>query len=777
MRCKDVNECFEEISAYFNGDDTGHFLLINTENYDVYQDILYRFQADCGKKCLYASDYIYPNGLPNIDQAVLSAKQNDNSVLVGISQAIMLNGVQALENLVRDLFSSSISGKTVVLLDHCESIINELKKTDLRLDRRFVLVDAATSLLPEITFVKEIVSSQGTSFSSIQSFLKQLEKISDSKISVNPNFIVKSEFSLHSFSGSMYKLNTPMSAFDTILKNYPNVGCSLEEKFGTDDQWNWLLENLRSYSSFVDLLNSSFGSVYGLSTHLDDDLLNENDKWLLWIGLKVVGEKTNQYLSSVIHKSKSLNDFNALIYLNLVEIPFQSPLFSRMYEERKSLLLGLDVSLPLIDQFCDALGKHEKNKIYYLTDLTEKEKFEFLQCLAIYDYSDLEIKIATERMSRFLGLYMRDFIFDFSNTILSESETDYRSLFTQYFKNYKFQKLKNRLSDKFINSVNEFAKIRPYNRLKSRNFFVSQTKRENTKMYFFDALGVEYLSFILARCEHYGMVVDLSIGRCNLPSITEKNKEFTQYFNDEDWTKIDALDEMKHHSTKYNYETCKYPLHLFEELEVIENAIKSAHSTLLQGHYSQVMFVSDHGASRLAVLYGQEIESSIVLDFSGKHSGRCCPCEEDPCLESAAHENGFAVLANYERFKGGRRANVEVHGGASLEEVLVPVICMRKRSRSIEIAFVEDELTLIPRKPLLLKIYSTACLKHPRLCINGSFYDGQLLEDKKHASFEVPSIKRSGTYTATVYDGVTNMSIDLTFVVKKMTQANNDFDF
>ena len=50
--------------------------------------------------------------------------------------------------------------------------------------------------------------------------------------------------------------------------------------------------------------------------------------------------------------------------------------------------------------------------------------------------------------------------------------------------------------------------------------------------------------------------------------------------------------------------------------------------------------------------------------------------DEDPHLTQASYEDGYAVLANYERFKGSRAANLEVHGGATLEEVLVPVITL-----------------------------------------------------------------------------------------------------
>lgn len=46
--------------------------------------------------------------------------------------------------------------------------------------------------------------------------------------------------------------------------------------------------------------------------------------------------------------------------------------------------------------------------------------------------------------------------------------------------------------------------------------------------------------------------------------------------------------------------------------------------------------------------------------------------------------NDIWVLANYDRFKGSRRAIIEVHGGASLEEVVVPVIRITLANEAIE---------------------------------------------------------------------------------------------
>ena len=49
MQSASASECFDHINAYFGGKRTGHLLLVNTENYNIYQEILVRLQADTSK--------------------------------------------------------------------------------------------------------------------------------------------------------------------------------------------------------------------------------------------------------------------------------------------------------------------------------------------------------------------------------------------------------------------------------------------------------------------------------------------------------------------------------------------------------------------------------------------------------------------------------------------------------------------------------------------------------------------------------------------------------
>ena len=777
MRCTHARECFDEhISAYFEGKRTGHFLLINTENYDVYQEIRVRLQTDSSKTYVRASDWCTPNGLPDVDQAIAACSGTGAYVLVGISQALMLRDASILEAALDELLGQSIRGYGVVLLDHCEQVLEKFVRRDIRVEQRVVFVDGESSILPQIKLAKTLEHCvEDQSVQSFSQLLARLEKLTDAQGERQPIFTVLSSLPSRLFQRAIYPISDADGIYASLAAQYADIGGATKQTYGTETQWSWLGEQMQPYRSFAELVCNVFGSTTNLSAHWSDvtERNGEDTAWLLWLSLKVFGEQNNRYLSDVLSHSEQYETFEEHLYLDLAEIEVEHPNFEELLWERRRLLKQFPENLPLIDRYCDKLGRHQKNAVFYLSEESEREKYEFLRCLSLYAYTREELSRAVNRMSKALALYMSEFRFDLSNTKLPESEASLRDAFTRYFAEYKVQKLTNRLDSAFLETVNEYAVARPYNKLQPRSSIVSRMDKKQMQLFFFDSLGVEYLSFILAKCEEYGLLSEVSIGRCELPSITEKNKEFLQYFPDGNWCKIEQLDEMKHHSQIYNYQKCVYPTHLFEELEVIEEQLRKIQSMLLQGMVEKALIVSDHGASRLAVRYGHEVAASIALEESGEHSGRCCPADEDPDLPFAAYEDGYAVLANYERFKGGRKANVEVHGGASLEEVLVPVIVLSKKPSHLEICFVNPVIPFGHATELTL--YSNIPLQHPRIYVKGEPYDGVFVEDQRHAKFSLPNIKRKGSYTADVYDGGKNLSITLEFQIQKATRVADAF--
>ncbi|MCD7717224.1 MAG: BREX-4 system phosphatase PglZ [Lachnospiraceae bacterium] len=325
----------------------------------------------------------------------------------------------------------------------------------------------------------------------------------------------------------------------------------------------------------------------------------------------------------------------------------------------------------------------------------------------------------------------------------------------------------------FSSKIEEYAESRPYNKLQPRTSIISKMDRNNAQLYFFDALGVEYLAYIMFLCERYEMVAEISIGHCELPSITSKNKDFLHFFPN-GARDIKDLDELKHHSQVIDYQQCKVPVHLFRELEIIDLELRKIRSCLMQGQFDKAVIVSDHGASRLAVINEQENEL-LELEEKCEHSGRCCPAESDPKIPYASYENGYSILANYDRFKGSRKANVEVHGGATLEEVLVPIIVLTKKPADTDICFVDSLIKLKGKESATIVVFSNIPLHAPKLLVNGVCYEGEFEGDSRHAKFVMPELKRSKNWTADFYDGDKKLARDMEFRVQKGDTQEKDF--
>lgn len=775
MYCKTVNECFQEINAYCAGKPWGHPLLVNLENFNDFQTVLQRLEADASKQCIFVSQFTQKNGLPIIDDAIVKITGKETYVMVGASQAAMLRNETAVDALVDELLGLSISGHAIVLLNHCKKFIDRYLQRDPRYDRRVVLVEGSTSPLPQIKLTdNEAVCVGFKPLNGVQGLLKYMEKMDDTKLQTHPALTVLTNFKTSLFRQSLYSVTESTGIYDAVCQKYPDLVLTKNE-YGTQEQWGWLLNAMNGVDTFSAFICSNFGATSNLIAHLDS-VLESGDKnrlWLLWLALQVFGAGTNKYVTRIIANSDSVETFERSLYSELLNIKHNDPMFDTYYAERKHILDTIPENLPYIDDYCDQIGMHEKYAVCYLTAASERERYEFVKSLSIYDYSEDELGTILKNGFPDIYCYMQPFAFDVINTKLPDADNLLRGELTAYFAQYKQQKLTNRIFDDFISKVDNHAVDRPFMKLQPRSSIVSKIDKDKTGFFFFDALGVEYLAYIQSKCEKYGLVSEVAIGRCELPSITSANKEFENTCPNV--KKISDLDELKHHSMIYDYATCPYPIHLFRELEIIDTELRRIQTQLAQGTIQKAVILSDHGASRLAVLYGKESASNIELAEKGVHSGRCCKIDEDPNLPQASYEDGYAVLANYERFKGSRAANLEVHGGATLEEVLVPVITLVRKPDNITYCFVDPVIKFKMGQDARITLFSNMPMKKPRIQVNGIFYDGTFVGDKKHAEFIMPELKRTNSYEALVYDGDKNVGVTLSFSIERATKQKNLF--
>lgn len=291
-------------------------------------------------------------------------------------------------------------------------------------------------------------------------------------------------------------------------------------------------------------------------------------------------------------------------------------------------------------------------------------------------------------------------------------------------------------------------------------------------------MGVEFLSYILSQCHKMGILAKVTICRCELPSITSRNLDLLNHFRngDHEIISVKELDDIKHHGKEsFDYRDLKLPLHLARELEILTEVLQIIKAKLSSGTIQKAVMIADHGATRLAVIH--EAENFWEMSESGKHSGRCCPKSDvDVQPPYAADAGDFWALANYDRFRGGRKANVEVHGGATLEEITVPIIELSLRPGRIEVYILatDSALTDLAQTPVILvsfrrkaemKLYISATVSNVSVVVEGKTYDAEPINDN-YFHVRMPDLKKPKMYAADIYAGDDMIAEHLPFEVK-----------
>ena len=771
MHCNSIESCLSHIGEFSNSSSMGYPIVVDVENYADYASLRTSLCADASKACIRVSDHTHGNGFPDILGVLEAADKADNSVVWGISQSSMLKGEEALVSDLRRIIDRSVRGHVFVVLTHCSGLLDKYFARDPRRDRRIVVVDGKRCDLPTIRFVRKGDDCDGAHVDGMKGLLKKLEDMSGESMARNPVISVVMPYDAELFGRSKYAIQDHGDVFVVLVDKYVEIKRVADKSWASCEQWEWLRGQSKSHADFSSLVAQRWGSTRDLCQQIDDVFHNQssNERWLLWLAMRVFGEGSGTYLGFSLDQTTSCEAWIRRVYHALADVARSDDRFESFFAQRIELLKLLPANSTEMQFYCQSVAeRYGKDAVYYLSDSTDHERRQWMKTIDENDWTDAEIEKAIAHASRELSYYIEPFVFDSYNSHLKNDNISLADDLTYYFNRYKYQKIRNCIDDDFIEYVDKYAIERPYNKLRCRSAVTRTIDKEGVQAYFIDALGAEHLGYIQAKCREYGMISDIQIVRCELPSITSINKEFKERFETRD---VKELDDLKHHSTIYLYERCQLPIHLFEELKVIDKELRNIRD-LLRSHGAQkAVIFSDHGASRLAVIYKHENEK-IELEEKGKHSGRCCRCEQNPNLDQAAYENGWAVLANYERFKGGNKAQVEVHGGASLEEVVVPIVTLTLRPEKVEYRLA-DQIVKYSQGKVTLALCCNMPMNAPRIQIEGVFYEGVLDSDRRTARFDVDQHTKAQAYRATVWEGNTNTGQVFDFVVERKTKQRD----
>jgi hypothetical protein len=247
----------------------------------------------------------------------------------------------------------------------------------------------------------------------------------------------------------------------------------------------------------------------------------------------------------------------------------------------------------------------------------------------------------------------------------------------EYFSVYRELKMVSRVTPEFYEKA---RLVVPPNSVQSRDAMVQRYASDNgCALLVVDAMGVEWLPMLLAlaRERHIGLD-SIAVGEVHLPTTTR--------FNNIHWPDvarrlpdIKRFDNIAHNGVEA-HEARSAEENLAAALDVVGDEVLPRVADGLT-RFERVLVTADHGSSRLAVLAWQSeprLAQTLVCEAGAEVSDwryreraeGGCPPELEETLDGR-----HWVVRGYNRLpKKGGGQGFELHGGATLEERLVPVV-------------------------------------------------------------------------------------------------------
>ena len=655
-------------------------------------------------------------------------------VLRGFTSQIALQGSYELQHFLQKIAGFTSSKCKVIIL--CYQCAEELYFSDPRQRNLVYQIDGVPAKRGTVHLLGEDYPTKEKVSIGIENTGAMLEK-------GYRDVWIRTKKCASDFTQSLWTIKEHRDVFDALCMVESTFG-EINRTWGSSEQWATLLTKIDEFGSWHKLLQSTFGTVANLEIAANTwNTSNAFTRWLYIIALASIGSGSD-YLNLAIQKMESPNKFVASLFCAILDVSWEIPTFSNLYTQRKILLdsMGLKKDNELFG-YIRMTGVHACNSIRYLTDATMVEKKQIVSLLATTVFDRKTIRDILDIVYPDLAAYL---------SVCSFTEGQWLE---EYFEEYRFSKVTNCISDRLKEMAEKQAVDREYNLLPTRTSVVSGLTKQESYVYWVDAMGVEFLAFIREKCKEYGLTIKTSVCCANLPTLTGFNNEFWADYPENQRSKVGELDNIKHRGKEdYDYRKSTLPIHLPRELEIINEVLCNAKEKLFKGEYKRILILSDHGASRMPVI--KENVINIDVNAKGTHCGRVCEYSDKVSKVPYAVKDGdWYILASYDRFKGGQKASVEVHGGATTEEVLVPVIQLTVMPTGIEIRIPTSVVTYSFKQEPVLEIFSKTTLAQPRIMFDGSWIYGQSGSAPQYYAFRLP--KKKGTHSVSIYDGETEL--------------------
>lgn len=482
----------------------------------------------------------------------------------------------------------------------------------------------------------------------IRAYLKRWERGGAGAIALRTQLIWNCEPAIGRLEVSVYR-----NAFEILTRTLES---HLDKSWGSDLQWTWLLEQIVDHKSLEQLATSRFNALDfdGSRILMEWNKFDENTKWLAWLWGQTI-RKGDELFLSIIHKSA---DHGSLLE-DLYNVVFQKNLTAPELRKRRELLKMLDAHVPP-KSFLDQLSLIESPlvKLSSLSGLTPQERLIAIECVS----SLLDEKVDPANWVTLLETVFPELSYYLQQVVYKDK------LLVSYFAGYTISRALNRVSENLKELTARAARKKHYFVFNTRLGSLEKHIQNNANIVWFDGLGLEWMGLIRGIVSEYKEVsMDFLPVRANLPSVTDTNMT-----DDEKSEKYRGLDQMAH---SYDY---SFPEYFAREIEYVSSSLRTIIEGMGPGEHR--IITSDHGLTPAS--FNTETIKGLS-DVKPLHWGR--DAEYESALSgSDVNEDLFITdgerlfLATHGRLFGGSAYHGQIHGGATLEEALVPIIRLKK---------------------------------------------------------------------------------------------------
>jgi len=667
---------FSELQTYLRKDRAESSLnpirFINVESMEMWVEVK-RLLLSMSSGHLLLSEFCdAADTTPNIRRLIAKMKVSTDSICVlPISEYLRINP-EIAQPTIMDILTKEYPEalrnalfRIYIPMYRMRSILYTIPDNDPRRKESILLLETGEEIDYSLTIIQKglDVELSGNEIYGFKKYLRYWEQNPDKPLILHTSNAVY-------FVNNVFfdDVKVIITSFDLMRFHY-SLPTQFQPTDGTDDDWNQLAQIVAKEMTFEGACCSEL-SINRYNTKLFEKWKSSTDfqKWLLWMWTRLQPE--SNYLTDCAKGASNVETFIELIFCRIVDF-VDKPSFDDIYTQRKSLLTKLKLQVPQV--FWTVTGHTTKlNAIRVMTDLSAKEKETIFSLIQGYDYGRKEeiitiLQIVYPALANYL-LYDGDLEVD-----------DFDAIHEEYFNKYRWYKATNNLPKEFLETVKSIAQEQGASiyTLKARNFVVNEEYNQETSVLFIDGMGAEYidyLAYVLDGMPKDKFAIRYRVGYCNLPSTTENNKDFLQGKNV--LLEMLDLDELKHGSNQY-------PNNIIQELAFLDTLKEKIEDALDSGK-SKIILTSDHGTSRLAVLIRKTVYDR-KLPAQGhpiyKYGRYCEGTDIADELPTAVEYNDKLIFADYTRFEQKGAPVDEIHGGASMEEWLVPVISIEKVNR------------------------------------------------------------------------------------------------